>query len=176
MSTQSNKNVDIKSFIEHNNLINLKEPPIIPIEPPFKWIGGKRRLVKEIINLFPNSYTTLYELFFGAGALTFHLHPENVVINDFSSELINFYNIVKNNVDDMIEILKTYQVSVEFFYHLRNLDRNKEIFEKLTNIERASRFFYYEVTSSAYIVRYCYNARVNNNRRGELMSTQGQEI
>ena len=156
MSNESNKNINIKSFIEPVKITEGQTH----IEPPFKWIGGKRRLVKEIIKLFPNSYTTLYEIFFGAGALTFYIQPKNVVINDRNPELINFYYVVKNNVDDLIEIIKTYQISRDVFYYLRNLDRDKEIFEKLTNVERAARIFY--------IVTYNFNGSLASNLKGQI--------
>ncbi len=162
MSTQSYRNIQIKT-IEPNKSILLKKP----IEPPFKWIGGKRRLAKEIIALMPTNYTQFYELFFGAGALTFHLQPKNVVINDYNPELTNLYSIIKDNISELINVLNTYQVSKEFFYTLRNIDRDKELFSKLTNIERASRFFY--------LTKYSFYSRMSLNKNSELMASINQE-
>ena len=160
MSTQSNKNIEIKSIIDSTGLFPTNTPIIKPIEPPFKWIGGKRRFIKEITKLMPNNYTIFYELFFGAGALSFSLQPKNLIINDFNPELINFYQVVKNNVDDLIDILKTYSISKEFFYSLRNLDRDKEQFDKLTNIERAARIFY--------LIIYNFNSSLESNLKGQI--------
>lgn len=37
--------------------------------PVVKWVGGKRQLMKEILNSLPESYDTYYEPFFGGGVV-----------------------------------------------------------------------------------------------------------
>ena len=40
------------------------------------------------------------EPFIGGGAVLFHLQPKNAIINDFNEELVNVYNVIKNNLSD----------------------------------------------------------------------------
>lgn len=77
------------------------------VSPFVKWVGGKRQLIPEITKRLPRKITNYYEPFIGGGALLFNLQPKKAVINDFNQELINVYRIVKNNVNELIECLKT---------------------------------------------------------------------
>lgn len=64
-----------------------------------KWPGGKAREIKYIKHLIPN-YDRYIEPFFGGGAMFFYLKPDSAVINDISSDLIDFYSLVKEqNLD-----------------------------------------------------------------------------
>lgn len=77
--------------------------------PIVKWVGGKRQLIHEITTRMPETFGTYYEPFFGGGALYFNQAPKKAVINDFNSQLINVYNQIKVNPDDVISILTQYQ-------------------------------------------------------------------
>jgi DNA adenine methylase len=61
--------------------------------PVLKWVGGKRRLIEAITNLFPRDHKNraYHEPFFGGGALFFHLEPNRGSINDVNKRLINNY-------------------------------------------------------------------------------------
>ena len=65
--------------------------PIIP------WIGGKRRLAKHILPMFPE-HTCYVEPFCGAAALYFMKAPAKVeVLNDINGELVNMYRVIKHH-------------------------------------------------------------------------------
>ena len=59
-----------------------------------KWPGGKAREIKQIEHLIPE-FDRYIEPFFGGGAMFFHLRPRSAIINDVSSDLIDFYTLVK---------------------------------------------------------------------------------
>lgn len=130
-----------------------------------KWVGGKQFLLFEIEKYIPKNIKTYYEPFFGGGAVLFNLQPKSAVINDINSELINMYQIVKDDVDSLIENLKIHQNTEEYFYKLRELDRNKEKYDNLTKVERASRLIYLNKT--------CYNGLFRVNQSGEFNSPFG---
>jgi DNA adenine methylase len=117
-------------------------------KPIMKWPGGKRRVLPEIIKYIPNTYNNYYEPFLGGGALFFHKQPEKAVISDVNSELINLYVTVQNNVQALIKELKTdvYKNTLETFLEIRAWDRNHEIYNNLTNVERAARTIYLNKT------------------------------
>ena len=68
------------------------------VTPFVKWVGGKRQLINSIIEFIPKNIKnhTYVEPFIGGGAVFFHLQPKKAIINDFNSELINVYNVIKN--------------------------------------------------------------------------------
>ena len=109
----------------------MKPQPIIP------WMGGKRRLVKQIMPLF-EAHTTYVEPFCGGAAMFFYKQESSVeVLNDFNGELVNLYRVVKHHLEEFLRLFKWALVSrQEFLWH-------KECNpETLTDIQRASRFYY----------------------------------
>jgi DNA adenine methylase len=132
------------------------------IKPYLKWAGGKRQLLADIKKYLPkgiNNYT-YYEPFIGAGAVFFDLQPKKALINDFNEQLIITYNVVKENVDDLIVLLKKYQKKndEEYFYEIRNMDRDLVKFNNLTNIEKAARLIFLNKT--------CFNGLYRVNSQG----------
>ena len=110
------------------------------VSPFLKWVGGKRQLMPSIVEHLPKNIQTYnyIEPFIGGGAVLFHLQPKNAIINDFNIELINVYEVIKNNLDELIVDLKIHDNSAEYFYELRGLDRTED-FKNLTPVQRASR-------------------------------------
>jgi len=151
--TQLDNSVSIKEFAPQN-----------PPKPFVKWAGGKRQLLPEIKKYIPNCYSDYYEPFIGGGAVLFFLQPERFVINDVSSEIINVYRVIKNNVYGLINELKSYKNESEFYYKVRALDR-EEGFSSLSNIEKAARTIYLNKT--------CFNGLFRVNRQGQFNTPFG---
>ena len=127
--------------------------------PIVKWVGGKRQLMFELLKNLPKSYNRYFEPFIGGGALFFELQPSNAYISDMNEELINLYNVVKNDVYELIEELKKHEISKEYFMNIRNIDRTKN-YKKWSNIQKASRFIY--------LNRTCFNGMYRVNSKGEF--------
>ena len=86
---------------------NRKNRKIVGTPHPFlKWAGGKRQLINQIDNYLPNSFNNYIEPFVGGGAIFFYLLPKKAILIDNNSVLINVYRIIKNNVEELIELLK----------------------------------------------------------------------
>lgn len=113
------------------------------LQPFTKWTGGKRKLLPELLKLLPQKFEHYYEPFIGGGALFFEIMPEIATINDFNGELINCYNQIKANPNDLVKLLKMHSEknSKEYYLQLRSLDR-EENFKNLTGIEKAARILY----------------------------------
>ena len=105
--------------------------------PIVKWVGGKRQLMFELLKNLPKTYNRYFEPFIGGGALFFELQPTNAYISDMNEELINLYNVVKNDVYELIEELKKHEISKEYFMNIRNIDRTKK-YKKWSAIQKAS--------------------------------------
>ena len=135
------------------------------ITPFLKWVGGKRQLMPAINELLPKKYTSYYEPFVGGGAVLFEIQPKKAIISDFNSELVNTYNVIKNQPEELIEDLKTHTNESEYFYNIRSLDRQED-FEKLSDVKKASRVIYLNKT--------CYNGLYRVNNSGEFNSPFGK--
>ncbi|MBU2770100.1 DNA adenine methylase [Acidithiobacillus caldus] len=63
---------------------------------PFPWLGGKSRLAKTIISLFP-PHVAYVEPFGGAANVLLTKRPSKVeVYNDFSGLLVNFFRVLQD--------------------------------------------------------------------------------
>jgi len=134
-------------------------------QPFIKWVGGKRGLLNQILPLFPKEFNNYYEPFIGGGAVFFELfskgllNGKKIILSDINSELINTYNLIKDNPYELINNLENYkeQHSKEFYYQIRELDR-KEDYKNLSNLEKATRFIYLNKT--------CFNGLYRVNKKG----------
>ena len=87
------------------------------VKPFLKWAGGKGQLLKEIEKYYPfdNGVITKYaEPFVGGGAVLFDIlskyNLEEIYISDINAELINTYVVVRDNIEELIKLLKKYQI------------------------------------------------------------------
>lgn len=137
---------------------------MIKAKPFVKWAGGKRQIIKELKKYVPSEFNCYHEPFIGGGALFFELSPKKAVINDSNSELMNVYKVMCDDekYSKMCHLLNNYEVknSEEFYYQLRNKDRNKEKFEKLNDYTRAAR--------TIYLNKACFNGLYRVNSKGEF--------
>lgn len=140
--------------------MKIKEIKEVTLQPFTKWTGGKRQLLPVIRELMPKKYNRYFEPFVGGGALFFDLAPKNAVINDFNAELINCYQQIKDNPQELIEILKVHQEynSKEYYLDLRSADRDERI-DMMSEVQRAARILY--------MLRVDFNGlyRVNSNNQ-----------
>lgn len=133
-------------------------------KPFVKWAGGKRQIIDKLKQYIPDEFNTYYEPFVGGGALLFELSPKNAVINDSNKELMNVYSVLCNEekFKKMCSVLNSYETnhSEEFFYELRNKDRNKKTFNRLSDYTRAAR--------TIYLNKACFNGLYRVNSKDEF--------
>ena len=139
----------------------------ILIAPVLKWVGGKRQLISDIEPLIPKKISTYVEPFVGGGAVLFHLQPKKAIINDFNKELMNVYQVIKDDPNELIKVLKEHKElnSEDYFYEIRSLDRRDD-FENLSSVQKAGRIIYLNKT--------CYNGLFRVNRAGFFNTPYGK--
>ena len=142
------------------------------IKPFVKWAGGKNGLINSLISFIPKNFNSYFESFVGGGALFFYLKNLNILnskkiyLNDKNAELINAYKQIKINPNKLLEeleILKNNH-SKEYFYKIRNLDRDSN-FYSLSEVFRAARFIYLNKT--------CFNGLCRYNAKGNFNTPMG---
>lgn len=125
------------------------------IKPPIKWAGGKTQLLSQLRPLYPKRFNLYLEPFVGGGAVFFDLRPDNALLLDSNFELINFYQVVKNNLDELLHDLEKHRNEKIYYYEVRSLDSTQ-----MGSIERASRFLFMNKT--------CFNGLWRVNKKGKF--------
>lgn len=135
------------------------------VAPVLKWVGGKRQLIETFQPLFPKKINLYCEPFLGGGAVLFKLQPKKAFVNDINSELISVYMVIRDDVEKLILELEKFKNESEFFYSVRDWDRNKEKYSSLSDVERAARIIFLNKT--------CYNGLYRVNNAGEFNTPFG---
>ena len=141
-------------------------------KPFVKWAGGKRQIIDKLKEYVPENFNTYYEPFIGGGALLFELSPKKAVINDSNVELMNVYNCLCNEekFKKMCSVLNHYEKmhSEEFYYEIRNKDKNKNMYNKLSDYTKAAR--------TIYLNKACFNGLYRVNSKNEFNVPFGKKI
>ena len=147
------------------------EVVMLKAKPFVKWAGGKRSIIEKLISLAPEEYKTYYEPFVGGGAMLYELQPKKAVINDYNSELMNVYECIKdeNKFANMCSELNKHETnhSEEYYYEIRDLDRDKKKFNKLADYKRAAR--------TIYLNKACFNGLYRVNSKNEFNVPSGKK-
>jgi DNA adenine methylase len=121
--------------------------------PFLKWAGGKGQLIPQYCAYFPQKYSTYYEPFLGGGAIFFHLLPKRALLIDINEELVNVYQCVRDQLDELIGLLREHRDrhSQEYYYWVRACAFG-------SRVERAARLIYLNKT--------CFNGLYRENSKG----------
>jgi DNA adenine methylase len=130
------------------------------IARPFvKFVGGKTKLLPEILQRLPAAFNTYYEPFLGGGAVFFALTEENrfknAVIGDANADLMRTYEALARDVDNVIRELKKHLYKEEYYYAVRKLRPGL-----LSLTDHAARFIYLNKTG--------FNGLYRVNKKGEF--------
>src|SRR5690606_40844969 len=152
-------------------------------KPFLKWAGGKTQLLQKFSDYFPQELKNgkienYYEPFLGSGAVFFFIkqnYPiKKAFLTDINEELILTFNVVKSDVTELIEELKSIKekyISLKqneqelFFYHIRDTyNQNK------TNIDfnNYSPKWISRAAQMIFLNKTCFNGLFRLNRKGEF--------
>ena len=148
------------------------------IRPFVKWAGGKGSLIPQLNNFYPyelkNGIIKKYiEPFVGGGAVLIDILQkydiQEVYAFDINIDLINSYNVIKCNVEELINNLKQMETEYlqlgqeerkNYFYNMRDEYNNYELEENEQNIQRTAQFIY--------LNRTCFNGLYRVNKNGKF--------
>lgn len=155
------------------------EKLLITAKPFIRWVGGKSKLLSKLRNFFPDELhtggiTTYIEPFLGGGAVLIdilrHYNIQKAYAFDINIDLINCYNVIKNNVDELIKELKYWEIE---YLDLQHKENKKKFFEKVreeynsysitteeTSIKRAVEFII--------LNKLCYGGMYKVNTKGKF--------
>lgn len=147
------------------------------VRPFVKWAGGKGSLIPQITKYYPfelkNGRIEKYvEPFVGGGAVLIDIlqkyEVQEAYAFDINKDLINCYNVIKFNVEDLIQKLEKKEkefLSLDnekrknYFYDVRE-EYNSYVLDAEPNVKRASEFIF--------LNRTCFNGLYRVNRNGKF--------
>jgi DNA adenine methylase len=152
------------------------------VKPFVKWAGGKAQILESIRLKYPNglgeNITKYAEPFIGGGAVLFDIlsnyNMSSVYISDINRELIHTYITIRDNVDELIALLKSMEmrylpanaeVRKNQYYNDRSR-YNEVVREKIYSSELAALFIF--------LNRTCFNGLYRVNSKGEFNVPQGE--
>jgi len=135
------------------------------ITPLLRWVGGKNWLIKKIDKFIPNEFNRYYEPFIGGASVSIFLNNRGLLkkgglLSDTNDRLINFYNVVKNNPEELVEELSNYKNTKEDYYIIRS-------YKYENAIKKAAQFYYLNRTS--------FNGIYRENLKGEYNVPYGNK-
>ncbi len=133
-----------------------------------KWVGGKTKLLPELISRLPGTFRRYYEPFVGGAALYFRVAPTQAVLNDYNPDLIGLYTALRRDVTGVIKKLALHraQHSEAHYYDVRTRWNDREV--AWTTAERAATFIYLNKT--------CFNGLWRVNRSGAFNVPIGRYV
>lgn len=123
--------------------------------PFLKWAGGKRWLARSGDLKAPAVFKRYVEPFLGGGAMFFHLRPTTAVLSDLNGELIELYEVMRDQPLQLLQAMAGHQErhSKTYYYEMRS-DVPRD------SVGRAAR--------TLYLNRTCWNGLYRVNRRGQF--------
>jgi len=133
---------------------------------PLKWAGGKKKIVSEIASLLPEKGNKrLVEPFVGGGSVFLNLEFDEYLLIDMNKDLINLFNIIKNQPTKFIADAKKFfdgkSNQAEKYYKLRDQ------FNRSTDTYKRSLLF-------LYLNRHGFNGLCRYNKSGGYNVPFGQ--
>lgn len=124
------------------------------MKSPLPYIGGKSRLTETIISMMPK-HQAYCEVFAGASWVFFRKEPSRYeTINDLDSDLVAFYRVLQNHLEEFLKQFKWLLSSREWFDDFKR----QRAAGGLTDIQRAARYYYLQ--------RQCFGGRVKGRTFG----------
>ena len=147
------------------------------VKPFVKWAGGKNSLIPQLTKYYPlelkNGTIERYiEPFVGGGAVLIDILQKYEVKEayafDINKDLINCYNVIKTNVENLIQELDKKEKEFlildndarqQYFYNIRT-EYNSYTLDEDINVKRASEFIF--------LNRTCFNGLYRVNKDGKF--------
>lgn len=154
------------------------------VRPFVKWAGGKAGLIPQITKYYPDALKTGHidkyvEPFVGGGAILLDVlqkyEVKEAYAYDTNQDLVNAYNVIKIDVEDLIKKLSKYEKEYlpldmeerkEYYYDVRNEYNSAEVKAGKLSTKRAAEFIF--------LNRTCFNGLYRVNQSGDFNVPMGK--
>lgn len=101
------------------------------MKTPLTYYGGKQQLARKIVSLIPE-HEIYCEPFIGGGAVFFAKEPsKSEVINDINGELINFYEVAKQNFSLLAQEISISLHSRKLYQNAKVINEHPDLFDRI---------------------------------------------
>lgn len=129
------------------------------VKSPLNYVGGKYKLLKELIPLFPKEINTFVDLFGGGFNVGINVDAKNIIYNDIEKHVVELLQYLKDNEIDKLlseidKLINKYSLTKE----------NAEGYNKLRdyyNTEDSSAIVFYTM------ICYAFNYQIRFNSDGK---------
>lgn len=130
------------------------------MKPFIKWAGGKRWLTDHALLDRPQFSGKYIEPFLGGAAMFFHLRPGAAILSDVNSGLIETYQAVRDNPQQVLALLQVHHRNhcSDYYYKVREAGYDDKV-------SRAAKFLY--------LNRTCWNGLYRENLSGKFNVPMG---
>lgn len=128
-----------------------------------RWAGSKKKLIPRLQQFWSDDYARYIEPFAGSACLFFSLDPQDAVLGDNNSELINVYRVLRKVPEKMYNRLVRIPRDKESYYRWRNKNP-----ARLDTETRALRF--------VYLNHNCFNGIYRTNNEGQFNVPFGSKL
>ncbi|MDD3002491.1 MAG: DNA adenine methylase [Candidatus Shapirobacteria bacterium] len=137
-------------------------------KPFIKWVGGKGKLVPELVKMFPKKFNNYFEPFIGGGALFYEVKQKYEIgfssINDINKKLIIAYKQIQQSPNKLIKLLKNIEIE---YKNLSPEEQEKYFYmiRKKYNEENLD-----SITTTSYLIflnKTCFNGMYRENSKGQ---------
>lgn len=137
------------------------------IKSPLNYVGGKYKLLPQILPHFPNDINRFVDLFAGGGNVAVNVDANQIYFNDKQTEVVDLISylyrhdvdFLLSEIDDIIERYSLSKTNREGYLQLR-ADYN--------NGKKSPMRFYV-------LIAYAFNNQIRFNKRGEFNMTFGKD-
>lgn len=126
------------------------------VKSPMNYIGGKYKLLPQLLSYFPNKISTLYDVFAGGGSISLNVPANHVYYNDIVSYISKmFVDLLSENIDDAL--YKIHSVINKYELSITNLEGFNKCRKDYNNGDKSWQMFYMLMCHS-----FNYQYRFNN--------------
>lgn len=140
-------------------------------KPVFKYAGGKKRIMSQIIKFFPEKFGNYHEFFAGSLSVACELHNSDLLdktktlyFNDIVTSLITSYSVIKSNLEEFLRSLTSFELpNKELYLDIRkkfNNLKNKQECNDKDDIFLSSCYYFLNKT--------CFNGIYRENKTGDF--------
>ena len=137
------------------------------IKSPLNYVGGKYKLIDEIIPLLPKNINTFVDLFGGGFNVGINVNATNIIYNDFQKQVVELLRYLQHNkIEDILNKIDGYIEK----YNLTNDDKEGYLALRSdynTNIKDPIKFYT--------LLCYAFNHQIRFNKNGEYNMPFGKD-
>lgn len=132
-------------------------------KPFLRWAGSKRKQLARLSRFWTDAHTGYVEPFAGSACLFFELAPKCAVLGDRNRELIEVYEVVRDEPERLYRRLRRIKRDLETYLRWRALDS--------TILDRETR-----ALRLLYLNRNCFNGIYRTNTQGHFNVPMGSKL